>query len=262
MNLETQVIIKGLLHDRFTQAKQKNPHFSLRAFAKKVDIHFATLSGILNGRRKISQKLGHQIVDKLGLDPQTKADLFSQFAHLTTKGTHYQRLSDDQEKVMLEWEHSAILALLDCEEFQSDFRWIGKRLNISPDRAQRVVERLVALRMIEVSEEGEFQEVAEGFRSSDDVSNITMRQATLNMMKNAQTSLQRDPVEVRDFTYTTFAVNPKNLAKAKEQIRVLQDAICDGLEEGEKTEVYCISMQLFPLTQVQRKSPLPPNEVS
>jgi hypothetical protein len=62
-------------------------------------------------------------------------------------------------------------------------------------------------------------------------------------------------VEKRDFTAVTVAVNPKNLSTAKELIRKFQDELCDQLEAGRCTEVYRLSVQLFPLTVMNEGDP-------
>jgi hypothetical protein len=68
----------------------------------------------------------------------------------------------------------------------------------------------------------------------------------------ARKSLYRDPVEARDLTSVTMAIDPKNLSMAKEKIRQFQDELAQMLATGTPTEVYRVSMQMFPLRSQQR----------
>ena len=53
--------------------KQKeNPHYSLRAFSRDLNLHCATLSQILNGKRGLPLKRATDVVIKLDLSPQEK----------------------------------------------------------------------------------------------------------------------------------------------------------------------------------------------
>ena len=44
-------------------SQKENPSYSLRAFAKKLDMHSATLSMVLNGKRSIPKSKYSQPVD-------------------------------------------------------------------------------------------------------------------------------------------------------------------------------------------------------
>ena len=43
------------------------------------------------------------------------------------------------------------------------------------------------------------------------------------------------------------------LTEAKARMRKFRDELCDYLEEGEKTEVYELSLQLFPRTKTREE---------
>jgi len=58
------------------------------------------------------------------------------------------------------------------------------------------------------------------------------------------------PLELRDYTSMTMAINPKNLPKAKKAIEDFRNNIVKLLDKGEASEVYTFACQLFPLTQV------------
>jgi hypothetical protein len=53
----------------------------------------------------------------------------------------------------------------------------------------------------------------------------------------------------RDFTTVTMAIDKRKLSTAKELIRKFEDELSDLLESGHRTDVYRLSVQLFPFTK-------------
>jgi uncharacterized protein (TIGR02147 family) len=63
--------------------------------------------------------------------------------------------------------------------------------------------------------------------------------------------LESVPLELRDFSSMTIAVSMERLPEAKKLIRAFQKQLSELLENGKRTEVYQICMQLYPMTELQ-----------
>jgi uncharacterized protein (TIGR02147 family) len=269
--MNEQGAIQALLREKYLEGQSKNPRYSLRAFSRKAGVHFAALSAILNGKRNVSKKLAARIAERLALDPQQRAELLGLFPEpksavrkrvgegLSTNGTplgsRYLELNSRQFKIASEWEHFAVLSLLQCHDFQSSTEWISRRLGITEARAKQVIDRLLELELLQRDSTGRLTRSEQNFRTSDDVASLSLKKSHEQTLELARESLFRDSVEKRDFTAVTVAVNPKNLSTAKELIRKFQDELCDQLEAGRCTEVYRLSVQLFPLTVMNEGDP-------
>jgi uncharacterized protein (TIGR02147 family) len=83
------------------------------------------------------------------------------------------------------------------------------------------------------------------------MADVTLKKHHEQSLDLAKESLFRDDVKKRDFTTVTMAIDPKKLSMAKERIRKFEDELSDLLESGHRTEVYRLSMQLFPLSKVE-----------
>ena len=71
-------------------------------------------------------------------------------------------------------------------------------------------------------------------------------------MKVRHSLVERDPVDVRDFSWVTAAIDTRKLPLAKTLIRKFMDDLLDIMDEGaEPNEVYRLAFQLFPLTNVK-----------
>ena len=80
---------------------------------------------------------------------------------------------------------------------------------------------------------------------------MSVRRSHEETLELAKESLHRDSIHERDFTHITLAIDPKNLSMAKELIRKFQDEFASLVETGNTTEVFRLSMQFFPLSDLK-----------
>lgn len=268
--MDDQIAVQQLLQRKLTEIQSSRPAYSLRAFAQKVGVHVGALSSIINGKRRISRDLARRIAERLLLDPQERSELLKLFPEpvkrLNKKGrinidgddsssvqqSRYLAISAAQFRIIAEWEHFAILSLLNCADFKSETSWIAARLGISLTRTSQVIDRLIQVGILKLDADGRLSRNPKSYRTQDDQMDYSIQKAHLETLDLARESIIRDSVALRDFTSVTMAIDPKKLSAAKELIRKQEDELSDLLESGKRTEVYRLSVQLFPLTRFEK----------
>ena len=261
--MNAQLAVQKLLQKELAAAQQKNQSFSMRSFSSRVELNPGALSGILNGKRTISADLARRIAIRLHLDPQQRAELLSYFpkkrAYKKTNRDessgqvlNYLQISASQFRIVAEWEHYALLSLLKTKDFQSDSEWIAFRLGITVVKASEVTARLIEVGMIARDPDGKLVRVAKDFRTTDDILDVSLQKAHLQSMDLAAQSMQKHSIKERDFSSLTMAIQPEKLSVAKELIRKFQDELYETVGSTQGTEVYRLSKQLFPLTQLRK----------
>ena len=257
--MKEQIAVQNLLRGKLSDIQRTNPHYSLRAFSKKVGVHVGALSSILNGKRNVSRELAERISKRLLLDPQERSEVLSLFPEKRSykkpgmsidTSPRYLELSASQFKISAEWEHFAVMSLLNCEDFKDSSEWIAQRLGITESRAKQIVDRLLQLELFTRDKSGRLTRSKKSFRTTDDIADVSLKRHHEQSLDLAKESLHRDSVKVRDFTTLTLAIDPSKLSTAKELIRKHQDELSDLLESGTRTEVYRLSVQLFPLSKL------------
>lgn len=265
--MKEQIAIQNLLRTKLGEIQRTNPAYSLRAYSKKVGVHVGALSSILNGKRNVSRDLAERISIRLLLDPQERSELLGLFPEkrpyrkpgAAASGDlllepRYLEFSASQFKIVAEWEHFAVMSLLNCEDFESSPAWMARRLGLSETRVKQVLERLVQLGLFEGTSDAGFTRSKKSYRTTDDVANLSLKKCHEQSLELAKESLHRDSTKIRDFTSITMAIDPEKLSMAKELTRKFQDELSDLLESGHRTEVYRLSMQLFPLTKIENEN--------
>lgn len=259
--MEAQTYLQKTLRERLDILKTKNTSFSLRAFARLLDVSPASLSEFLNGKRVLSPKMVMKLADRLCLTP----DQFTELNHKLTrdkKGLDHKpdsskkiiQLQNDQYFLVADWHYYAILSLAETEGFQSDSKWIAERLRTTHKKVSDALERLLRLGLMEYNKEGKLIYHDIELSTSEDVPNTSLKKRHSENLDAARESLFVDDVLLRDFSFATIAIDPSKLPQAKKMIREFQDKLYDFLEAGDKKEVYEICMQIFPRSNVNKEN--------
>lgn len=258
--MKEQLALQNVLRTKFAEIQRQNPRYSLRAYAKKVGVHVGALTYIMNGKRNVSRKLAERMARRLLLDPQERSEvlgLFPEKRKRPVQGTEafeprYLELKASEFKIAAEWEHFAVMSLARCKDFVSTPEWIARRLGISPTRAKQVVDRLLQLGLLQSDSKGKWTRSKQSYRTTDDVADLSLKKHHEQTLDLAKESLFRDGISIRDFTSLTMAIDPRKIGETKELIRNFEDQASEILESGHPTEVYRLSVQLYPLSKIQK----------
>lgn len=248
-----QLALQSKLRTQFLEFKNRNPSFSLRAFAKRLQLSPSALSEILQGKRRVSRSLAEQILSRLGVDPRDQQRILSLFkgSQMSNEDEKkYLELSADQFQLISQWHHFALLSLSETKGFVADPLWVAKRLGINYLEAERTLERLERLGYIQWSRSRKSLKPLKGqLATSDDIANQAIRQSHFEDIDLSRRALETVPVEDRDFTALTLAIDKTKLPQAKKLIRAFQNQLMAFLESGEQTEVYKICFHVLPLSR-------------
>ena len=256
--MEAQLYLQKTLRERLDELKTKNNSFSLRAFSRLLDVSPASLSEFLNGKRVLSKKMIMKVADKLCLSPQEFVALNDRIVR-DNKGIKTPILNkktveiqNDQYFLISDWQYYAILSLSETESFKSDPEWIAKRLKTNINKIKECLERLLRIGLLEkdANENLIYKDVC--LATSEDIPNTSIKKRHSAGLDAAKESLFNDDVLVRDLSSITIAIDPTKISEAKNMIREFQEKLCDFLESGTKTEVYEISTQMFPRTNINK----------
>src|SRR4051812_39521403 len=94
---------QSFLKSELSRRCERNPSYSLRAFAKSLGVSHTILSLVLAGKRPLARKSARKISEKLGLDPAQQAA----FLRFGDPGPRFQaqQLTLDQFALIADWYH-------------------------------------------------------------------------------------------------------------------------------------------------------------
>jgi len=239
------------LNEEMARRCKINASYSLRAFAQFLQIPASSLSHLLRGNRHFSTKMIQRLANKLGLSPN-EIQYFIKGHGLTND--NYLQISQDQFQVISDWFHNALLELTKVKDFRPNIKWIAKALNISIPETKSTTERLVRLKHLKI-ENDIWTDISGRFVTSIQ-SNLTSSAAKKNqkkLLEKAIEAIDEIPLEKRDHTGMTMAIDENDLEQIKEKIKLFRREL--DKEYGQKknpTQVYQFNMALFPLSKIKQ----------
>lgn len=246
-------IIASFITSKIEVLKKKNPRVSLRALSQKAGISSGRFSEILKGKRKLSPYYAEKIAHALKLSQQERNYLFTLAPASARKKPSLRVLHEQEVAFVTAWENYAILSLMKTADFQPECLWISQRLDISQARIEKCLNLMISLGLIRKTTAG-LVRASESIQTVTDIPSRYLRQAHRSEIDKALNVLETTSVNIRSFTSATMAINPKKIISAKKMIQEFQERLARHLEQGEKTEVYNLNIQLFPLTKTQEPS--------
>lgn len=256
MNTEAYHI--QVLKDRLSLRKRKSSGYSLRAYARDLDLHPAALSEILRGSRELPLKYSNGVVDKLALTPKEKTlfleSLYRAKVHLDGIPLDFDEskylLDESYFKIIAEWEHYAVLTLFDIKSFVCNIASVSDALGIDALRSEVVINNLLRAGLISKSDEdGSYVNTHAKVKTTEDVSSPALRQAHLETLDIGKNKMASVAVEQRDFSSICIAIDPDRVIEAKVIIREFRRKMESLFSSSEKKQVYQLAIQFYPITK-------------
>ena len=242
----SQLEFQKLLRTHLTEGQIRNSAYSIRAFAKRLEIGVGTLSQVLSGKRNLSAKSISKVLVRLNVSPAIKAKILT---HDEKKlSFQYSELNADQYFILSEWYYLGILNLIRTKNFISSPQHISERLGISLTLARQAVGRLERAGLLKITN-GKMMRTRAALATSDGIQNSALRKSHYQSLELARNALDCHAFESFDTTWLTFAFDPKRMPEAKASIRKYQDEFAEQFSTSpDATQVYRFSTQLFNLT--------------
>lgn len=245
------------------ELKQKNnPSYSMRAFARFLEIDSSNLSAILKGKRGLPPHRADEVACKISLTAFEKKKFINstyqkkyKLNDIKKKHSSFEVLNEDLHyDLIAKWEYFAVFELLKTKvDNVLDIKWVSNRLSISKDRALSVVSTLDELGFISIKE-NTFNLNFKNLDTTFDISSLALKEAHKESLEIGINKLNEIDISKRDFSSLSLALNKEQIPVIKSLIREFQDKIYSFLDSENKQaqEVYMLNTQFFPLTEEER----------
>ncbi len=257
---------KDFLKVELEQRQIGNSRYSLRAFARDLELSPSRLSEVMNGKGSLSCSSALKVAKNLNLTKK-EMKIFTSLVNLQNSSSKKNKndahiylknindnntlsLSQDTFNLISEWYYFAILSVLELDECNGESQWIAKRLNLAIDTTEDALSTLLALSMVEKTAVGwRLPKEKVSFQTTNEIQSISLRKSHKESLYQAINSIEKHSIEQRDITSITMAIDKNKIPQAKKLIRKFRASLCEFMESGKKNEVYNLNIQLIPLTE-------------
>lgn len=242
--------IRVAIQKEFLERCRKNPAYSLRAFAKYLEIDQSHLSKLLKGQRPITKEIAVNVGPKLGLRAAQVKELFKSGA-ATMPG--FLTLSDDEFEVLSEWHHFAILELAKTKNFDRHPSKIAARLGIHVEEVRNALERLQRLNFIRINKKGFKLLSPNNTWSNPQKTSAARKKYQRHLIEKSLSAIDHIPYELRENASLTVAIDVNRIPDFKTKLKQMRQELASYFQDhNEKNlnEVYQLTMAFFPLTKI------------
>lgn len=240
-------MLRNLLLQELERRTLANPKYSLRAFARDLEIHSGTLSSIMNEHRIVGPKVLSHLLVKLPLPAIEKKRLFAELIAQPSGDSSSVILDEEVLSIVKDWEHYAILSYLQIRKAKHAPGDIAKALGLTQAQVLRAIQNLERTNLLK--REGKSLKVThKSLITTRGIPSPALREAHAQYIDKAKSALENFAPSERDITGITLPISHKNLNKAKELIQQFRSELSELLAQGDADSVYRLNIQLFPLT--------------
>lgn len=249
----------NLIQSEFNSRKIKNPAYSLRSFAKNLGVSPGILSLILSGKKEVTPKILKVIAPKLNIDENIYSSLLEKQAKIKKESSIKSIEKDDMRLIDMEtfavisdWYHFAILELFNLDYYETNSLWISKKLNITNEQAQKAIDSLLKIKLLEIN--NGVIEPGNAFTAIVDYpyTSIAMRERQKQLLKLSSEKLGTLNISVRDHSAITICVDVSLMPEIKDKIKAFRRSLGNFIAKNSKESnaVYEMQISFFPVSSL------------
>jgi uncharacterized protein (TIGR02147 family) len=146
--------------------------------------------------------------------------------------------------------HLNALNLLRTSKSEGTIAWLAKKLKKDPTEISDIAKRLERAGLL--TTDGKKLRPTKAFvKTPDNLPHHAIRAFHKGTLQEAQDALEAIPVTLRDFSSITIPADPKRITEVRELIRKFRDEVSFLLGSSPSPEVYKLSVQFYPVTQLE-----------
>ena len=262
--------ISEFLGAEFSKRKLRNETYSLRAFARDLELSPSRLSEILGGNHGVSEKTADNIAQKLKLKPRDRQFFRDLILSESSRNVNVRKLAkarlddarnsnshvqikEDEFRVISDWYHAAILELTQLKDFQSDLRWISEKIGITQEESRVAIERLLHMRLLKSDAEGKWIANPEVFSTFSETPSTAIRRFHRQILTMHIESLLQDHKDDRIEQSMILAIPKASIPQFRIEFQKFVGQFWENIEHLEKDELYSMSLQLCPIRNRRKK---------
>jgi uncharacterized protein (TIGR02147 family) len=252
------------LNFEFKLRLQRRPSYSLRAFARDLQMSPASLTEFLHNRQGMSFERVTSVAKVLNWSNEHKEhfwdlvcakfarDMGARRSALARVNERIKRVPTkihlDAFKMMSDWYHLAILELVRIRpEFGSPSQVAGQ-LNLPVPVAREAMARLARLELLEQFDDRRYRTSTKTSQAGDEGPSEAVRVFHHQMMSLSQEALEKVPYSQRESLSIIFSGKKRDLQEMRAEVRDAIYGIVSRFAKGEPEDtLQAVTLQIFPL---------------
>ncbi|MGE3609871.1 MAG: TIGR02147 family protein [Bacteriovoracaceae bacterium] len=264
------------LRDHWLKKKEKNPSFSIRSWAKSMNISsHGLLHQMVYGKRSIPKKYLPQISKSLNLNEREQHYLEALID--IQKSKDYEEKSFYLNKIKFNYEeskllfreidsfemirnplHFYILEIISLRPTKITSEIIKRKLKFDfpLEEIKRAMETLLHLGFMTKVGPSEYARVHDALYTKSDIPSRAVKDYHQRTLDMAKVAIEKQDLHEREFAGTCLNLKKNDVKRAKEMIREFRKKFIEEFEASELQgdQTYQININLFAITEVENEN--------
>lgn len=248
--MESKLTLSNILQAELQRRKASNPNYSLRSFARQLDLSASYLSKLIRGTQVASRETVILLSQQLNLEDAATEQLILGKKGKSKPAT-FETLQSEHFSLISDWHHFAILEACSLCDFVPTAKWLAERFSISESRAESALARLSRLGLLKIGRDGKITTDIKNYSAiSESVPSSANTEHERQILLGAISALQSVSPEHRHQGSVTMAIPVSRLAEAKRRLREFRREFMQDLQRpGVRDSVYQLSISFYPVTK-------------
>lgn len=265
-----------ILDTQFHRKKAAQPGYSVRALARDLGVSPSFASQVLTGKKRFPARLVGRAIKVLDMDGEKARELKKACLPEAIKDeavapnstetqllrdqmkNRWSEVSKDKLRALRHWYYVALLDLTTCRDYDGTARFIADRLGLAEPTVEVAMRELTELGLLTMHE-GKLVKSAREIRMGSARSLTDIRRFHAQMLDKAKQVMLEQTSDAdfarRLITGISVATTPDKIEIAKQMLSESLHEIAAFLADGESTEVFHLSAQLFPVSRSKNENP-------
>lgn len=252
-----------ILNSAFKERTSRKRSYSLRAFARDLELDPSYLSKVLRGKIDLGEKLVWRLGGLIDV-PANQLKVYAEHARqkeLETSRGHAENiqknfvpLPEDLFHVFTDWRYYAILEAMTLSGVHPTTPVLADCLNQPVPEVEEILTRLERVKMVafdSVTRVWSLRDSGETTTTHYPGTNDWLKAGQATLFKKALEAIYLVPIEQRDHSCMTMAIDSRLLPEAKKRIKQFRRSLDRYLTANSKKKdrVYNLSIGLIPLSK-------------
>ena len=236
--------LQSILKTELAARSKRNPNYSMRSFAKFLEMDPSLLSKFLNGKRNLSIKTRRKIGEKINL-PLNLVE--------GDKGS-----DDNLLRYFSDIRYKLILELMNLDEFRPNAEWVSDQLEIPLVTTLTLLEDLQRMKMLSIDEGNNWTNltnVGEDIIEDEDEGMFMNKTYQKEFFDQVYKALDRVEYEKREHSAVMVATDADMIQEVKQRIASFRSEMLDLLNQSQKKNtVFQLAISFSPLNTASNAS--------
>lgn len=260
-DVTTKTNYSSILRDVFTQKKNINPNYSLRAFAKFLDMYPSQLSQVMNNTCGLSKQKAREVCEKLGFNNQ-ETEIFVNLVtlkharsnkikdeakkQLTKNKVYYTHIINENSNLDSEWHYLTIFEMVALLNKKMTAKLVSKRLNIPVLDVEITLKKLVDAGYIQKEEHGYSQKLVPWIKNTKENRRF-LHTMNLNVIDKIRDLTEKTNIRKMNI-HTVLSVPTEALDFIElecEQFCLKINEALAKYRQNDKSKIYFLNMQFI-----------------